>query len=158
AAKSKFEFGKLLARAVRSSSALGRPVILPMEDESCAWLLADDGQLADRADWLLPPKHAFAIANNKADTMRLAAKLRLPCPLRLFPVSQERLLEDVRSHPQTRWLAKPVTAKGSAGILYEKNLTVEAVTTTWARYGPLLLQERIPAEGTIFGVSLVYDR
>ncbi len=158
AADSTDGFGRLLQRAVTAAAPHGRPVILPMEDESCSWLLHHGAALQPAADWLLPPAAAFAIANDKAATMRLAAELGIPCPLTFAPSSPEQLHEILRSQPATPWLAKPAISKGAAGILYERELTPAAVAATWAAHGPLVLQERIPASGQASGVSLLYDR
>jgi predicted ATP-grasp superfamily ATP-dependent carboligase len=156
AARSELGFGELIRGAVSAAVGGGRPIILPMEDESCSWLLRNGGDL--EADWLLPSQEAFALANDKAATMRLALSLGVPCPRTLFPTSPKHLLELAHSENRTRWLAKPCISKGSAGILYEQQLTAESVNYAWQRYGALLLQERIDPNGQASGVSLLYDR
>jgi predicted ATP-grasp superfamily ATP-dependent carboligase len=156
AARSEQGFGKLIRDAVAAAACSGRPVILPMEDESCSWLLRNGAGL--EADWLLPSPEAFAPANDKAATTRLALSLGVPCPRTLFPSSPEHLLELARSDKKTRWVAKPYTSKGSVGILYDQQLTAESVSYEWQRHGALMLQERIDTRGQASGVSLLYDK
>jgi predicted ATP-grasp superfamily ATP-dependent carboligase len=157
ASRSERGFGEVLVRAVEAAGG-ARPVILPMEDESCMWLLQHGERVADRADWLLPSATAFATANDKAATSRLAVQLKVSCPVTLYPGSPAELIEMAQARPQVRWMAKPLRGKGSVGVLYEAALTAKAVGEHWKSHGPLLLQQRIPAEGQAVGVSLLYDR
>jgi predicted ATP-grasp superfamily ATP-dependent carboligase len=156
AARSEQGFGELIGDAVAAAVGGGRPVILPMEDESCSWLLRNGTGL--EADWLLPSPDAFAIANDKAATTRLALSLGVPCPRTLFPSSPVELLELARSEKKTRWIAKPYISKGSVGILYDNQLAAESVSYEWQTHGALMLQERIDPHGQASGVSLLYDK
>jgi len=151
-------FRAVIETALQKATTDGRPIILPMEDETCWWLLRQGATLQSRADWLLPSIQAFATASDKAETMRLAEQIGIPCPRTLFPASPEDLLRLLRSEPAIHWVAKPRSGRGSAGILYDAEITPEAVAAAWATHGPLLIQERIPAEGRASGVSLLYDR
>lgn len=156
AAQSPEDFGRLLEAAVAACGPGVRPVVFPMEDESCSWLLRNGERL--EADWLLPSTESFDLANDKARTMRLAGELGIPCPATLYPESPGELMDLVRSRPGTRWMAKPRVSKGSNGILYEGQLTDASVAAVWSLHGTLVLQERIDGSGQASGVSLLYDR
>ncbi len=152
-------FGRLLERAV--ALAKDRPVIMPMEDASCEWLLDQGDRLASAADWLLPDKESFVVARDKALTIQLAQKLGLDCPRTHFPESAAELVRIVAGLAPAdleNWIIKPRTGSGSAGIVYGGQILNTDLGVHWSSCGPLLLQERIPAEGIAYGVSLLYDR
>lgn len=150
-------FGRCLHRAV--DAARGRPVaILPMEDASCEWLVKHGGELPDNARWLLPTAEAFAIARDKGQTFALARQLGIPCPATFAPSSVEELHERVETQPVEEFVLKPRTGSGSSGILYGREIRGISLERHWAKHGPLLLQERIPSDGTARGVSLLFDR
>lgn len=152
-------FGPLLEKAV--AQAKDRPVIIPMEDATCEWLLDHGDGMANAADWLLPSKESFTVARDKALTIQLAQRLGLDCPRTHFPESAAelgRLVAGLDPVDLENWIIKPRTGSGSAGIVYGGQILRTDLATHWNGCGPLLLQERIPAEGTAYGVSVLYDR
>lgn len=150
-------FGQALRRAVAAGQ--GQPVtILPMEDATIQWLLEDGHQLPAEARWLLPDKSSFELAGDKALTLAKAQELGLPAPRTETPDSPQALSELLPGRNLESLVLKPRRGTGSAGIVYGRAIGELALAEHWARHGPLLLQERIPADGEAIGVSLLYDR
>jgi len=149
-------FAKLLQEACVATG--GKPaVILPMEDESCEWLLKNAFRLPQNVKFLLPDPSAFDIASDKARTAMLAEECGIPCPKSYAPEDISALRDLVRTHETDKFVLKPRQSSGSSGIVYGGEILSIDLEHHWAEHGPLLFQERIPSDGTAFGVSLLYD-
>jgi predicted ATP-grasp superfamily ATP-dependent carboligase len=149
-------FGKLLHRACMATRGK-YTVILPMEDASCEWLLKNASHLPQTAKFLLPDPPSFAIASDKARTAILAEECGIPFPKYYAPENISALRDLVRAHEIDKFILKPRQSSGSAGIVYGRGILLIDLEHHWAEHGPLLFQERIPSDGTAFGVSLLYD-
>lgn len=149
-------FGETLVRAI--TAAQGDPIaILPMEDATCEWMLRFGSRLPSNARTLLPDVEAFETARDKGRTIGLAERCDVPCPRSLAPDSVQELRRLIEAHGVVDLIVKPRTGSGSSGILYGEQIAGKALDRHWAEHGPLLLQERVPAEGAAVGVSLLYD-
>ena len=149
-------FAKLLQRACVATG--GKPaVILPMEDASCEWLLKNALRLPQNVKFLLPDPSSFAIASDKARTAMLAEECGIPFPKCYAPENISALRDLVRAHEIDKFVLKPRRGSGSSGIVYGRGILSIDLEHHWAEHGPLLFQERIPSDGTAFGVSLLYD-
>lgn len=150
-------FGKTLLEWL--SGTPGGAVLLPMEDPSLMWASAHREELASRgARFLLPPPESLEIAQDKARTMEIAEALGLPAPRSWRPESASAFAARALELEPGRFVAKPRSGTGSAGILYGESRTQAQWESHWERFGPMLLQERVPAEGRGLGVSLLLDR
>ncbi len=150
------QFGDVLRRAFAATE--GRPtVLLPMEDATCEWLLEHAPTIPPNIKWLLPEPQNFAICRDKGLTMELAQRLEVPCPQTQTPDSIADLRKQITAYPKKNFVIKPRTGSGSSGIIYAPPVDQTSLDAHWNKYGPLLIQERIPPEGTACGVSLLYD-
>ncbi len=150
-------FAETLNRAIEATG--GQPaVLLPMEDETCEWLLARGEGLPRHVRWLLPPGDSFALARDKARTFAAAQELGIPAPRTYAPGSVAELLALVAAKPIDGFVVKPRTGSGSTGLIYGPEIRTTSLEEHWGRHGPLLLQERIPRDGRACGVSLLFDR
>jgi predicted ATP-grasp superfamily ATP-dependent carboligase len=106
----------------------------------------------------MPSREAFATASDKGATLALADELGVPRPQTFEPSSVEELLELLREQPAEELVLKPRSGSGSSGLIYGTDIRSTSIRGHWERHGPLLLQERIPRDGTAYGVSLLFDR
>jgi predicted ATP-grasp superfamily ATP-dependent carboligase len=128
-----------------------------MEDGSCEWLLKSAFRLPQNVKFLLPSPSAFDIASDKARTAMLAEECGIPFPKSYAPEDISALRGLVRAHEIDKFVLKPRQSSGSSGIVYGSEILSIDLDHHWAEYGPLLFQERIPSDGTAFGVGLLYD-
>lgn len=149
-------FGSVLQRALAATKT-SPTVILPMEDASCRWLLANEFDLPPHAKFLLPEGTSFSVASDKALTAAAAEQCGIPCPKCYIPESPSALCDFVGSNDIADFVLKPRCGSGSGGIVYGSAIQSVDFERHWDKYGALLLQERIPSEGQAFGVSLLYD-
>ncbi|MCU0228444.1 MAG: ATP-grasp domain-containing protein [Bryobacterales bacterium] len=139
-------------------AAHGRLIaLLPMEDATCEWLLQHGASLPGNVHWLLPTESSFAVARDKARTFEIAQQLGIPCPRTFAPASVEELARLIAAHPAENFVIKPRTGSGSSGIVYGAAIRDTPLDEHWSAHGPLLLQERIPADGEARGVSMLFD-
>lgn len=139
----------------------GKPVLLPMEDATLQWVAANIDTIKHLCYVLIPDAHTVAIAENKHETLIRARDLGLPVPLTYSPNTPEELasiLRQVQLEGKAQFIVKPVQGSGSSGIKYDVLDLAIDWTRHWEQYGPLLIQERLAAEGKGVGVSLLMDR
>lgn len=155
------QFGEALLAYLKSRFTGERPVLLPMEDETLEWVSAHRDVLAQYADFLLPSAQALAVAQSKAATSALGARLALPTPETLIPGTVDEFVERLRelttASKVTRYIAKPVSGSGSAGIVYLDAAKLPDWRAHWDKYGALIIQQRIDPSGQGLGVSLLFD-
>ena len=149
-------FGNVLQRALAATQR-SSAVILPMEDASCRWLLANASHLPPHAKFLLPEGTSFSVASDKALTAAMAEQCGIPCPKYYTPENASALSDFVRDNNIENLVLKPRQGSGSSGIVYGSKICSINFERHWDKYGALLLQERVPSEGKAFGVSLLYD-
>jgi len=160
AARDQDGFGEALIRLVQRYPG---SVILPMEDPSLLWCSTHRKRIESEGGNLLLPSHeSITTAEDKRATLRVASELGLPCPKTWEPASSTELISIIESASLSHFVIKPIQGTGSSGILYdfpiESKGSPDALRRHWDRFGPLLLQERVPAEGRGLGVSLLFDR
>lgn len=102
----------------------------------------------------LPPAESLDVASDKLATLRLATAAKVPVPRSAHSVAQA--LAEL-TFPM---IIKPRRSSGSRGVVRvanEEQLRSRAADVT-ARFGPVLIQEALPASGPGLGVGLIADR
>lgn len=132
-------------------------MLFPMEDGSLMLVAANAAEFGRFCRFLLPLWESLLIAQDKGETARLAEQIGLPAPRSLMPANPDELIEVLADLPFHDAMVKPRFGRGAAGNVYNPALPAEEWRQHWKRYGPLLVQERIPAEGRGLGVSLLMD-
>lgn len=156
AAENPQKFGEVLLEYLGHFSQ--PPILLPMEDPSLLWVSEHRKELEGKALFVLPSEKSIQIAEDKNLTMEHAAALGLPVPQSWRPSSARELYEKLQSFSPD-WVIKPCTGSGSNGIIYRSETppSLEFLEAHWGKYGPLLLQERIPGDGRAVGVSVLME-
>jgi predicted ATP-grasp superfamily ATP-dependent carboligase len=129
-----------------------------MEDDSVMWVAANIEKIEKLAHVLLPPLKALNIAQNKAETFEVARKIGLPCPRTRYAGSFDDFIATVTQFKNGDFVVKPCHGSGSAGIEYGDCKSERKWKIYWEKYGPVVIQERIPREGEGLGVCLLMDR
>lgn len=154
-------FGAALMRhlqALRSASpSAAKPVLLPMEDATLRYVVANRDALAVHADFIVPDADAFAVCADKDATMALAARLGVPHPRTEVADSAEALVAAIDRMKGTELIVKPVRGAGARGVVYNPAFTAAAAAAYLARFGSVLVQERVPPDGAAVGVSVMLD-
>lgn len=155
-------FGRGLIRhleALRAASPQApRPVLLPMEDETFQFVIDNAEALRALADFILPEPASFAACMDKGQTMALARRLDLPHPSTMQAETGAALMAAVERHAGSDYVVKPVRGSGSRGVRYSPRFDLAEAEAFIARFGPALVQERVPPEGDALGVSFLFDR
>lgn len=155
------QFGVTLLAFLKSRPAGKRPILLPMEDDTLEWVSTNRDAVASYADFLLPSVEALAVAQSKAATSALGMQLALPTPETLMPATAdefvERLHQLATAGALSRYIVKPVSGSGSAGIVYLDAAKLPDWLAHWEKYGALIIQQRINSSGQGLGVSLLFD-
>ena len=133
-------------------------VIIPMEDDTIRVLLEHRDEVERYARLPLPETSSFATASDKAATLALAGELGIAHPWTCQPQSEEELHQLLPTVPLPA-VIKPVNSSGSRGLHYASTQEelLDGFRTVLARYGPPLVQERIP-EGPGVGAALLFGR
>ena len=134
-----------------------KPVLCPMEDASVIWCSAHREEILPLADMLLPPDDSLSRAENKADTMRIAVNLGIPCPKTYFAHNPEEAKHFAGLFEREDFVVKPFRGSGAVGVKYLKSEDKIDWSAYFAAYGPCLIQERIPESGEAAGVSVLID-
>jgi predicted ATP-grasp superfamily ATP-dependent carboligase len=148
-------FGRGLLELLRRYDI--KPVLFPMEDASIVWCSAHREEILPLADMLLPPDDSLASAENKADTIRLATRLGIPCPRTYFAHNHEEAEHFAGLFVRRSFVVKPFHGSGAVGVKYLNSEDKINWNTYFAAYGPCLIQERIPESGEALGVSVLMD-
>ncbi|MCX7886410.1 MAG: ATP-grasp domain-containing protein [Verrucomicrobiae bacterium] len=143
----------LLAELTRNPGA----VLLPMEDETVVWVRDHLADVQARARLLLPSQESLDVALDKAATISVARELNLPTPQTWTPATADELGSIVETLPCGSFVVKPRCGRGSAGVVYGERADVAFWRRRWMQFGPLVVQERIPASGRGLGVGLLFD-
>jgi predicted ATP-grasp superfamily ATP-dependent carboligase len=148
-------FGSALLQELRRAPGT---VLFPMEDATLAWVASNLDKVNEHGRLLLPPADSIRIAQDKAATIAVAQKLGLPVPQTWEPRTAEEFAERARQLAEGTFVVKPRSARGSHGIVYQSQPDRNFWLEHWKRHGPMLIQERIPADGRALGVSLLLDQ
>ena len=128
--------------------------IFPIRDSSTKILSDNKEFLSSKTNFCLPEFKSFEMFENKAKTIKLAQKLKLPVPKTFFPIQDKKLvyknLVDVLGLPL---LAKPIKSSGSRGIFVIKNEKQFNSVIRDINIPKYIFQEFIPHGGAI-GVYL----
>ncbi|MDR3608520.1 MAG: ATP-grasp domain-containing protein [Oligoflexia bacterium] len=148
-------FGHALLSALRRKP--GR-ILFPMEDASLMWVSEHRDEILSLARTLLPPEESLRIAQDKGATLEIARQLGLPCPRSFESKDADEFAKHVGALEPGSFVVKPRSGSGSAGVAYGEYQPTEAWKKHWERFGPMLIQERVPPQGRGRGVSLLFDR
>jgi len=132
-------------------------VLFPMEDPTLMWVANNIQDVQKFSKILIPALSSLNTAQSKWETYKQAAELKLPCPKSLLISSTKDIKAGIESFKESDFVIKPVTGSGSSGILYGNKDTTIDLYLHYKNYGPLLIQERIPAEGEGLGIGLLMN-
>ena len=134
------------------------PVLLPMEEASLLAMVRDAHRLQAPHRILVPGLSELELAIDKGATMRHANRHGVPTPWTRWPGDPTELWSEVEACPNPEFVLKPIHGSGSAGVRYlqQGELSEKDCEEHWQRFGPTLLQERIPAVGRAIGVSQLW--
>jgi predicted ATP-grasp superfamily ATP-dependent carboligase len=148
-------FGKRLLKLVGEHPGA---VLLPMEDATLKWVSDHREELEGKARFLIPSRESLEIALDKRLTLQVAARLGLPCPRTWEPEDAPEFARLASGLEPGTFVVKPRSGTGSAGLVYGEKLAATDWEAHWRRFGPMLLQERIPEQGRGLGVSALMDQ
>jgi predicted ATP-grasp superfamily ATP-dependent carboligase len=133
-------------------------VLLPMEDATLRWVSEHREELAAKCRFLIPSRESLATAWDKGLTLQLAQRLGIPCPRTWEPKDTEGALEFAKHAAGLEpgsFVVKPRSGTGSAGVAYGDRRSASEWEAHWRRFGPMLIQERVPPQGRGQGVSVL---
>jgi len=133
------------------------PILFPMEDPTLMLVANHATEFRRYSRFLLPPWKSLLVAQDKGETVRVATEIGIPTPRTVAPGSIGEFVDAAADPPFPDAMVKPRRGSGSAGTRYTLDLPADEWRRHWDRYGPLLIQERIPPEGKGLGVSLLMD-
>jgi len=155
-------FGKALVRHLQELQAASptgmRPVLLPMEDDTFRFVVDNFETLRAYADFIVPDPAAFRTCMDKAATMALAGRLNLPHPRTEVADSVDTLIAAIARMSGSEFVVKPVQGSGSRGVRYNPLFDAAEAAAYLRKFGPVLIQERIPPGGEAVGVSVLFGR
>lgn len=134
-----------------------KPVICFMEDESIQTALLNKTRLKKYGLFLLPPKNSFVLVSDKRKISVLAHKLKIPRPNTQIPKSAKDLEAMVKNKDESSFIIKPAFGSGSKGAILNYNKNKYNLYQHWEKYGPLIMQDKLPKAGRGRGVSLIMD-
>ncbi|MCU0783483.1 MAG: ATP-grasp domain-containing protein [Verrucomicrobia bacterium] len=132
-------------------------VILPMGDAAVTWICANIDRVKRQGRALVPSLESLQITHDKGATAAVAKALGLPVPRTWETATPDEVASVVRGLETGTFVVKPRRGVGSAGIAYGLKADRDFWAAHWKLFGPLLVQERIPAQGRGLGVSLLLD-
>ncbi len=132
-----------------------RPVLIPMDDDSVRYVVDNCERLGAYADFIVPRPSALAICADKAATMALAARSRIPHPRTEVADTALSLVATI-GRMSGEFIIKPVQGSGSRGVRYNQAFSTIEAESYIQTFGPALVQERIPPEGDAIGVSVLF--
>jgi predicted ATP-grasp superfamily ATP-dependent carboligase len=141
-----------------------KTILIPMEDMTMKWVIENQRYLKKYADFLVPSLESYLIADDKLTLMDFAECLNIPHPksykfsMDLFEnslfMTDGGILET-----KSQWVVKPRISSGSRGVVFidgSSYLNYDFALHE-SKYGELLVQQRIPRDGTTVGVCLLYN-
>ena len=133
-------------------------MVLPMEDETMGLMSKHHSLLSRHAYIPVASYEKLRLANRKDSVLRIAEEIGIPIPKTWFinDVSEINQLKDTLPYPV---VIKPRIGSGAVGIAYPENADdlMAYYPKVHRRFPYPLIQERIPQEGTGYGVSLLFD-
>lgn len=151
-------FGRSLQAEVDRLNQRGqRPVLVPMEEASLEWVSQNLASLQDSVYIILPPAPSLAIARDKGATQRAAREAGIPAPQTWEPETPEAFAHQAAGLAPHSFVTKPRTGSSSIGVTYGEPRSESEWLGHWRRFGPMIIQERIPADGSGQGVSVLFD-
>jgi predicted ATP-grasp superfamily ATP-dependent carboligase len=129
--------------------------IFPFEEATIELILNNEKEFATYTRFLLPSKQSYETASNKKLTLDLAEKLNIPHP-RTRTITSKKDLDSLGNFNE-QLVIKPAVSSGSRGIHYLNSIkeAEPIIDDLLERYNTLLIQERIPKEGTGCGCAVL---
>jgi len=107
----------------------------------------------------LPSHEIYSKARDKGETLKLAMRLGIPCPVTYFPedLAEVEALSKRLSPPL---VIKPRVSSGSRGIVYVNSIDqlVSSYMKVHFGYPNPLIQEFIPSGGDAYGVEILMNK
>ncbi|MPZ68415.1 MAG: ATP-grasp domain-containing protein [Actinobacteria bacterium] len=132
-------------------------VLLPMEEATIRWLTERAPVVADHARFLIPDEDSLSVALDKGKTFEVASQAGIPAPHTDLPEDPAALARIAADLAPGSFVVKPRAGSGSTGVVYGEERDAAAWREHWDRYGPMVVQERVPAEGRAVGVACLFD-
>jgi len=134
-------------------------VVMPFEEATIELMLENRDRFNALTAFALPETEAYRVASNKWETVKLAKSLGIPVPATEL-VADESGIEAALEGREFPLIIKPVRGGGSVGLAeaYDRSGGEQAVRHALRRFGPLLVQERLPWQGRGEGVGILADR
>lgn len=136
-------------------------ILFPMEEATLEWVSSNREKLSKHAAFLIPSQISLDTALSKSKTVKAAEKLAINAP-KTYEFSNVH--EFVRSIDELgskggvdEYVVKPERGSGSQGLIYCDTAVSVDWSKHWAKFGNLLIQERIDMSGVGVGVSLLFD-
>jgi len=148
-------FGQALLRELKRAPGT---VVLCVADATIAWVSSHLETVREYGKVMVPSLESFRIAKDKGATTAVARELGLPTPRTWEPATARELSDIVSRLEDGAFVVKPRQGTGSLGMVYGYRADQEFWASHWNRFGPLLVQERIPPQGCAIGVSLLLDQ
>ncbi|NLE37925.1 MAG: ATP-grasp domain-containing protein [Pirellulaceae bacterium] len=147
-----------IATLAEVSAEFAPAVLYPLEDVTLELCLANPDAWMPNCRALLPSMNAFNAARDKWQAVCLARELGIPTP-RTVLVESPGAIEQLAREWQGPAVVKPRRGSGSRGVRFVENPSdlADACQATGEAFGPIMVQERIPADGAGLGVSVLMD-
>jgi len=156
AASNPEEFGKALIKSLAASPDV---ILFPMEDPSLSWVAENREELRQlNCRFLIPDHEAIQIAQDKGKTLAKAREIAIACPETWEPETATEFADQLGKLNPSQFIVKPRSGTGSFGFSYLGQKTRPEWESHWKKFGPMLIQERIPSSGTAYGVSVLMDQ
>ena len=151
-------FGRALQAEIDRMHGQGRcPVLIPMEEATLDWITRNLSSFQDKVYLLVPPPESLAIARDKGLTQRAAREAGIPTPQTWEPATPEEFARQAAQLEAHSFVTKPRSGSSSIGVTYGEPRSDSDWVAHWSRFGPMIIQERIPAQGRGQGVSVLFD-
>ena len=130
-------------------------LVLPFIDSTTESMVKNQDIIKRFAPLLLPPRNAFELAFDKAETFKLAKLLNIPIPATWFPASLKEASETAKNI-EYPLIIKPRKSSGSRGLKIAKNFQdfKKKYAKTDEEYPNPIIQEFIPLKEAVGFVSL----
>ena len=149
------EFITWLKNTLKESRAR---VLMSVRDDTTSILVNHADELSELCGMAVPERKSYETALSKLDTMRLARDFGVPTPRTLL--TKPRDSKEVEEAVGFPCVIKPEFSSGSRGIAYVSNPSEFArkYDAVVAAYGESIVQEKIPRQGTAYGVSMLFNK
>jgi predicted ATP-grasp superfamily ATP-dependent carboligase len=133
-------------------------MVLPMEDETTMHVSHHRTRLSNYAYIPIVSDEKYRLASQKDEVIKIAQGMGIPVPKTWF-IDDPSLIDGLKDSLPYPVVIKPRIGSGAVGIAYADNAgdLPARYLKVCRRFPNPLIQERLPAEGSGYGVSLLFD-